>query len=107
MLRMHVLFDFKEGQDETEFRVALENFAAHMLTEDFIVAWDLGRRHHHAEFDKTKCTSGYFAVMEFTDRGQADAAIAYIRKHAEPTQSLHRDVFSKVKNQEFLFYESL
>ncbi len=107
MLRMHVLFDLKDGSDEGSFHEALENFAAHMLTEDFIVGWELGRRHPHAQFDNTTSTNAYLAVMEFDNRSQADAAIAYIHEHKEPTQSLHSDVFSRVRDAQFLFYEQV
>ena len=105
MLRMHVRFDLKDDADFSEFQIALENFSAHLLTEDFITGWELNRRHPHEEFDSTSSTTAYLAKMEFSGREQADAAIAYIKQHSEPTQTLHQDVFSLVKNQEFLFYE--
>ena len=66
----------------------------------------VGRRHLDTILDTDdERDHAYFMITSFRDWAQANAAIDYIKTHAEPGHSIHLDVYDKVRNQTFVCWE--
>jgi hypothetical protein len=49
----------------------------------------------------------YFFIMSFRDRAQCDRTAEHIYAHEEPGDSIHKSVFSKIRDEVFICWEDV
>ncbi len=109
MFHMLTCFDLKPDIEIGTFGEALAGYTVHLQELDLVASnGPIGRRQSDTILD----TDGerhhqYFVTMSFRDRAQADAAVDYIKAHAEPGHSIHHAVYSKVQNQIFICWQDM
>jgi len=107
MYHMHTMFDVRPGISQDEFTAAFERFSV-ALTDDGLLhaAGSIGRRHVNPKLDTDRERGqGYFVTMTFRDLAQADAAHAALKSRAEPLNTIHHGVYSRVRNQIFTCWD--
>ena len=109
MFHMLTCFNLEPDLSIDEFGRSLARFTSHMKGVDLVhSAGEIGRRQRHPIMD----TDGerdheYFFIMSFRDRAQCDRAVEYVLPHKEPVESIHKAVYSTVKDRIFIFWEYL
>ena len=109
MFHMLTCFDLKPDVEIGAFRAAYSDFVAHMRSIDLVAGTGpIGRRQSDTPMD----TDGeqehqYFVIMTFRDRAQVDAAYALLATHAEPADSAHDAIYSKIRNQIFICWQDI
>ena len=107
MFHMLTCFDLRPGVELGAFRQALVDYTAHLRELGLVESNSpIGRRQSDTILD----TDGerdhqYFTIMTFQDRGQADAAVDFIKAHPELGHSIHHAVYSKVQEQIFICWQ--
>ena len=109
MFHMLTCFDLKPGVLLEEFEQALAVYTAHMHGLDLVESnGPIGLRQSDTIMDTDdEREQNYFVIMHFRDRVQTDNAIAYIKTHSEPGDSIHKEVYSKVQNQIFRCWQDI
>ena len=109
MFHMLTCFDLKPGIDIGMFRTAYMEFVAHMRGIGLVEGTgQIGIRQSDTRMDSDgERDHQYFVIMTFCDRAQVDAAYAKLIPHEEPEESVHREVYSKVRNQIFICWEDI
>ena len=107
MIHMLSCFDLKPGVELAEYQEALDAFVAHMQGLDLVESNSpVGRRQRDTILDTdSERDHEFFMTTHFRDWAQANAAIDYIKAHAEPGHSIHLNVHTKAQNQIFVCWE--
>ncbi len=109
MFRMLSCFDLKPEISMDGFRQSLADFTAHLREIDLVDSTGpIGRRQRHEIMDTdSERDHEYYFITSFRDRAQCDRAVEYILRHNEPVESIHKSVYSSVKNPIFICWEDL
>ncbi len=109
MFHMLSCFNLKPEFSIDEFQRSLAEFSTQLEAVELVRhTGPIGRRQRHPIMD----TDGerdheYFFVMSFRDRAQCDRAVEHIRLCSEPSETIHKAVYSKVKDEIFICWEDL
>ena len=97
----------KPGVTVDDFQQSLEQFTAHLLTEDLVVSVSpLGRRDRHPVMDSDdERDHEYFFTIAFRDRAHCDRAVEYIYGHSEPGHTIHETLYAKVDDPVFFCWD--
>jgi hypothetical protein len=92
-----------------EFRRSLAGFTRHLLDLGLIYSrGPIGRRQKDTIMDTDhERDHDYYFLMSFRDRAQSDRAVEHIYAHKEPGESIHRSLFSKIRDESFICWEVL
>jgi hypothetical protein len=97
----HGWFDLKPGVKDADFAHSLSRFMDHLKSRGLIEGFRLGRR----KLGLGPAELGEFHLMiETRNMAQLDEAFAHVASRAEPVESVHFDVNSKVQNIKFGLY---
>jgi hypothetical protein len=109
MFRMLSCFDLKPEISMDGFRQSLADFTAHLREIDLVHSTGpIGRRQRHKIMDTdSERDHEYYFITSFRDRAQCDRAVEYILRHDEPVESIHKAVYSSVKDPVFICWEDL
>lgn len=108
MFHMLTCFNLKPGVEIGEFREALASYTAHLQTLDLVDSnGAVGQRQANTIMDTDERNHQYFVTMSFRDRAQCDRSVDYVLAHEEPGHSIHKAVYSLVKDQVFICWEDL
>jgi hypothetical protein len=109
MFHMLTCFNLEPDVSIDEFRRSLDRFTSHMKGVDLVhSAGAIGRRQRHPIMDTdAERDHEYFFIMSFQDRSQCDRAVEYVLPHKEPVESIHKAVYSTVRNPIFICWEDL
>lgn len=97
----HGWFDLKPGVKDTDFARGLARYMAHLKDKGLIEGWKLSRRKlglAPPEFGE------FHLVIETRNMAQLDEAFNHVASRAEPVESVHFEVNSKVQNARFGLY---
>jgi hypothetical protein len=97
----HTWFDLKPGVKDVEFSCAMARYMGELKEKGAIEAWRLTRR--KLGFGP-KDLGEFHIVMETRDLAQLDAAFTHVATRAEPVESLHQAVNSRVQNLTIALY---
>ena len=92
-----------------EFRQSVASFTTHLKSMGLVdSASPIGRRQRHPIMDTdSERDHEYFFIMSFRDRAQCDRAVEHILPHEEPGESIHKAVYSKVRDPIFICWEDI
>lgn len=109
MFHMLSSFDLQADTTVDEFRQAIAEFGAHMEKAELIQSiGPIGRRQRDTIMDTDdERDHEYFFVTSFRDRAQCDKAAMYIFRHEEPAESIHKTMYSQVRNPVFTCWEDI
>jgi len=109
MFHMLTCFNLQDGQKIEDFCAAITDFTAHLQGKDLVAsASPVGRRQTDTIMDTDEERDHeFFFTMTFRDRAQCDAAVAFIYPHKDPADSLHKALYSGIKDQIFICWEDL
>jgi hypothetical protein len=109
MFHMLSYFDLKKGVTIDEFRTSNNQFGAHMLELGLIDSiGPIGRRQRHPIMDTdNERNQEYFFLMSFANREQCDQAVNCIQAHAEPSETIHDGISSKIENYVFICWADI
>jgi hypothetical protein len=109
MFHMLTCFNLKPDYTMDEFRQSVTNLTNHMQEIDLVHSTgSIGRRQRDTIMDTdSERDHEYFFIMSFRDRAQCDKAVDYLLPHEEPGESIHKAVYSKVRDQIFICWEDL
>ncbi len=109
MFHMLTCFNLEPAISIDEFRQSLADFAAHLKEIDLVHSTSpIGRRHRHTIMDTdAERDHQYYVIVSFRDRAQCDRAVEYVLPHEEPVESMHRAVYSNVKDAIFICWEDI
>ena len=109
MFHMLTCFNLKPGISIDEFRRSLANWTAHLRDLDLARSTGpIGRRQRHPIMDTdNERHHEYYFIVSFRDRLQCDRAVERLLRHEEPEESLHKAVYSSVKDEIFICWEDL
>ena len=97
----HGWFDLKPGVKDTDFARGLAQYMTHLKDKGLIEGWKLSRR-------KLGLAPPEFAefhlMVETKNLAQLDEAFNHVASRAEPVESVHFGVNSKVTNLRFGLY---
>ena len=97
----HTWFDLKPGIKDTDFARALTRYMTYIKDRQLIEGWKLSRR----KLGLGPAELGDFhLVMETRNMAQLEEAFQHVASRAEPVESVHFDVNSKVQNARFGLY---
>ena len=96
-----IWFDLKPGVKDADFARGLGRYMNHLKDRKLIEGWKLSRR----KLGLGPAELGDFhLVMETKNMAQLDEAFHHVATRAEPVESTHFDVNSKVQNARFGLY---
>jgi len=109
MFHMLTCFNLKPEFALDDFRGSLTAFTKHMKDVDLVHSTGpIGHRQSDTIMDTdSERDHEYFFIMSFRDRAQCDKAVGHLLPHEEPGESIHKDVYSKVRDQIFICWEDL
>ena len=109
MFHMLTCFNLKPEIAMDDFRRSLTVFTRHMHEVKLVHSTGpIGRRQSDTIMDTdSERDHEYFFIMSFFDRAQCDKAVDYLLPHEEPGESIHKGVYSKVRDQIFICWEDL
>ena len=109
MFHMLTCFNLKPEFVIDDFRKSVTIFIKHMQDIDLVqTAGPIGRRHRDTIMDTdNERNHEFFFTMSFRDREQCDKAVTYLLPHQEPGESVHKEVYTKVKDQIFTCWEDI
>ena len=97
----HGWFDLKPGVRDTDFARGMTHYMTHLKERGLIEGYRLARR----KLGLGPSEIGEFHLMiEPRDLAQLDTAFNHVASRAEPVESTHFDVNSKVTNLKFGLY---
>ena len=109
MFHMLACFNLRPEENETEFRQSVAEFTAHLTNSQLIhSSGRVGRRQRDTIMD----TDGerdpeFFLLLSFRDREQCDQAIQQVFARLDPVDSVHRTVYSMIKDEIFICWEDI
>ena len=93
--------DLKPGVRDTDFAADVDGYLSHLVTAGEIAGFRLMRR----KLGLGQTGSGEFHIMvEVENLAQLDAAFTTVSERADPVESLHHAVNSKVDRVQFSLY---
>lgn len=109
MFHMLTCFNLKPGISIDEFRQSLADLTAHLRDIELVHSTGpIGRRQRDTIMDTdSERDHEYYFIVSFRDRAQCDRAVEYILPHKEPAESIHKAVYSSVKDEIFICWEDL
>ena len=109
MFHMLTCFDLKPDILLEEFQQSLEEYTVHMQGLNLVESHGpIGLRQSDTIMDTdNERKHNYFMIMHFRDREQSDNAVAYIKSHEEPGDTIHKNVYSKVQNLIFICWQDI
>jgi len=109
MFHMLTCFNLKPEFSLDDFRKSVADFTKHMQEIDLVLSTGaIGRRQINTIMDTDRERNHeFFFIMSFRDREQCDRSVEYLLPHEEPGESIHKEVYSKVKDQIFICWEDL
>ncbi len=109
MFHMLTCFNLKPEITMDEFRRSLADFTKHLQDSDLVHSTSpIGRRQSDTIMDTdSERNHQYFFITSFRDRTHCDQAVDYLLPHKEPGESIHKAVYSKVKDPIFICWEDL
>ena len=109
MFHMLTCFNLKPGISTDAFRHSLAAFAEHLSEIDLVHSTGpVGRRQSDTIMDTdTERDHEYYVIVSFRDRAQCARAVEYVLPHKEPAESIHKAVYSTVKDAIFICWEDL
>ncbi len=109
MFHMLTCFNLKPEIAMDNFRHAIAEFMEHMKANELVhSSGPIGRRQRDTIMDTdSERDHEFFFILSFRDREQCDRAVEYILPHEEPGESIHKAVYSKVKDQVFICWEDM
>jgi hypothetical protein len=109
MFHMLVCFNLKPGNTIEQFSSALVNFADHLRGIDLAqTVGPVGLRQSDTPLDTDRERAHkYFVIMSFRDRQQSDDAYKYLKQHADPGESIHREVYSRASEPIFICWQDM
>lgn len=94
-------FDLKPGTGDLEFAEAVDSYLGQLREQGLVKSWRLLRR----KLGLGPRELGEFQLlMEFDDLAQLDGAFARVSTRADPIESLHHAVNSKIARVSFALY---
>jgi hypothetical protein len=94
-------FDLRPGIKDTDFARGLATYMSHLKERGLIEGWKLSRRKLGLA---PKQFGDFHLVIETRNLAQLDEAFNHVASRAEPVESVHFDVNSKVENLLFGLY---
>ena len=109
MFRMLTCFNLDASGSIDEFSTMLDRFSGHMIDLDLVHGIDpIGRRQRDTIMDTDdERDHEFFFLMSFRDRAQCDRAIEHIYAQDQPADSIHKAVYSRIKDQIFICWEDI
>ena len=109
MFHMLTCFNLKPEIAMDNFRHVIAEFMEHMKANELVhSSGPIGRRQRDTIMDTdSERDHEFFFILSFRDREQCDRAVEYILPHEEPGESIHKAVYSKVKDQVFICWEDM
>lgn len=109
MFHMLSCFNLAPGTSVDDFGASVRALAEYMQDNDMVCECSpVGRRVHHPVMDTdSERSQDYYFVMTFRDRAQCDRAVSHIEQLEEPGTSIHKAVYSRVRNGIFTCWEDL
>ena len=109
MFHMLTCFNLNPEISIDQFRQSLADFSAHLKEIDLVHSTGpVGRRQSDTIMDTdTERDHEYYVIVSFRDRAQCDRAVEYVLPHKEPVESIHKRVYSTVKDPIFICWEDL
>ena len=97
----HTWFDLKPGVKDTDFARDLARYMGYLSEHKLIEGWHLTRR----KLGLAPAEMGEFhLVMQTKNMAQLEEAFQHVASRAEPVESVHFGVNSKVQNARFGLY---
>ncbi len=107
----HMLSCFDLGSDETieAYKESLDQFVDHMKQIGLLKSVSpIGRRQKHPVMDTdAERDHEYFFTMTFANRTQCDLAVDHIYNHQDPGDTIHKQMYSKIKNPIFICWQDI
>ena len=97
----HIWFDLKEGVKDGELADALVHYFEHLKAEGRLARYRITRRKlglGHPNLPE------WNVILDFEDMAQMDRAFVSVSSRADPVESLHHAVNSRVTNAFFALY---
>jgi hypothetical protein len=97
----HVWFDAADGVKDTELADAMERYFGALAKEGRLASWRITRRKlglGHPALPE------WHVILEFEGLAQLDLAFGAAASRADPVESLHHAVNSRVRNVAFALY---
>lgn len=109
MFHMLVCFNLKPAVGIDQFQGAVSTLTEHLRGLDLAQSVSaIGKRYSDTPLDTDRERNHeYFVTMSFRDREQSDSAFRYLKEHAEPGESIHKAVYSRVANPIFICWNDL
>ena len=109
MFHMLTCFNLNPEISIDQFCQSLADFSAHLKEIDLVHSTGpVGRRQSDTIMDTdTERDHEYYVIVSFRDRAQCDRAVEYVLPHKEPVESIHKAVYSTVKDPIFICWEDL
>jgi hypothetical protein len=109
MFHMLVCFNLKPEVEIDQFQRAISTLTEHLHGLDLAQGVSaIGKRQSDTPLDTDRERSHeYFVTVSFRDRDQSDSAYRYLKAHAEPGESIHKAVYSRVANPVFICWNDL
>lgn len=109
MFHMLTCFHLRPDVKIEAFRTAYSDFVQYMHRMNLVVTTGpIGERQSDTKMDTDRERDHkYFVLMSFRDRAQVDAAHAHLIPHAEPAESTHKAVYSKVQTPIFICWQDI
>ncbi|MGI9515030.1 MAG: hypothetical protein ACR2OL_19195 [Anderseniella sp.] len=107
MFHMLCCFHLRPEFQLGDFRKAFAEFAVDLQRLDLVEASSpVGIRQSDTILDTdSERDHQYFSIMSFRDRGQADAAVAYIGKNGMSADATHHIAYSMVDDPVFICWQ--
>lgn len=109
MFRMLTCFNLKPTETIDGFCAALDRFSSHLRDIDLVQeTGPVGKRQRHEIMDTDEERDHeYFFLMAFRDRAQCDRAVGHMYSGQRPGDTIHKDVYSRIKDPVFICWEDL
>lgn len=104
---MHGLFDLKSEYSSLQFKLAFDDFCAHLKQEKLLISWSYMQRTPDDVYDARPPIMQFYVAMKFFDAKQAEVSKEYVIANQEPIKTLHYAVNSKVENTQFFLCEDV
>lgn len=107
MFHMLSCFDLKPEFTLDDYQQSLDDYTEHMRKLGLVESKSpIGLRQSDTIMDTDdERNQQYYVIIQFRDRAQSDEAVDYIKKHEEPGDTIHKEVYSKVQNLVFICWQ--
>jgi hypothetical protein len=109
MFHMLTCFDLKPGIDISDFRTVYNEFVDYMRRIELVESsGPIGKRQRDTKMDTdSERDHEFFVIMSFRDRAQVDRAVELLYAHEDPSETVHKAIYSKVLNPVFICWQDL